>query len=124
MNIIFIYSLIGIFVSMMLGIEVLNKQTPQLSRLEALKEYFRMNLWRLLAGVALTFVIVQVSINGDSQFLVMLNLNPTLSIGTGFILGFGVLSLVGKLTGLIGSPPEIKTVGEKIKEVNKTGDVT
>lgn len=124
MNIIFVYALIGIFVSTVLGIGVLNKQTPQLTLIEAVKGYFRWRIWDSLAAIAVTFVIVQASVSGDSEFFSWLNISPVRSIGTGFVFGFGVLSFIGKLSGLSGSPPEIKTVGEKIKEVNKPGDIT
>lgn len=89
-----------------------NAGTPNISPLETIMEYCRINLLSMLGGTLLAIVVLILAINGEFELLQLMNLKAVLSGTSVFFVGYGSQAFLKQFTG---RPPQLSTEGNRIE---------
>ena len=114
----YIFAFAGMFLYLLLDLYGLQESTPDLTFIEVIKEYFKKNIIPIIAGTIILFLIINLSISGDTGFLQSLGINITAGKGGALLIGLTSQTLLTAVRRII-QPMEVMTRGDKVQEVGK-----
>jgi hypothetical protein len=115
---VYIFALIGIATYILLDLTNLQKSTPELALFDTIKAYFGMNLFYILAGMLITYVVIATASEGETGFLNSIGIDFQQGKGSAFFIGLTSQVILSNIRKFI-NPVSVETKNDSIVMTKK-----